>query len=294
MTVVNMLNETITVPVPDDGRSYFAEESKSITDTEEHPALPHDSDTEFPNNGTPIEPRGIVGKDQRKKVVSPQIASQAHRSVVFLQLKIGDGYGSCSGGIAGPHLVFTAAHCLYNKDAPEKNRWAQDVKVIVGKEGDTQVRTCKIDRKRTVVPKAWYVDHNYDRDWAIIKHDCDLSMNFLGFNRRVITDKDFESGKYYAFISGYPRDKMIENANFFMYEEYGEIEKHPQSPLRFRYRISTDEGQSGSPIWFDGERGPVMIGIHSRGFMNQTEDKYNYGVRLGPGMLAVLHQFMNE
>lgn len=207
-------------------------------------------------------------------------------TVCHLGRDFGDGlWRGCSGALIGPRRMVTAAHCLYSlklKRSPLRLRVAPG----------------RSDRDRfpygLVEAVAAYVPHRFvaarspgerrANDYGVVL----LPRPFPGISRfpppRAISDARWRvlARNVRLRVAGYPGDRPI-----------GTLWHHSEqlrrlTPRRLLYTVDTCPGHSGSPIWAELPEGPVLVGVHTSGILDERGRSHGCAkgtVLAPPGML---------
>lgn len=210
----------------------------------------------------------LAAQDRRTEVSNP--ASAPWRMICSLEISAADGsiYVG-TGWIAGPKLIMTAGHCLFEKNCMKG--WATAIKVYPGRSNssDEDVYFSSTDFK---APHQWVSKYDENFDYGAIILDEDIGSIYGHFSSSTYADADLMS--HMVNISGYPATKLGET------QLHHENRINSVSATKIYYDVDTEGGQSGSPIWlYEGnDNNPIVIGIHSYGAGNVTTG--NSGVRI--------------
>lgn len=211
----------------------------------------------------------ISGHDRRSRVLDTSF--DPWRKICALKITAEDGSPFIgTGWIAGPRLIVTAGHCVFNR---VYNGWMKSIEVIPGLDGDTEpfgryhsTHFCSMERWITAG------DENYDIGAIVLSENLDSSLGSFSFGFHPdpnLTDQMVN-------ISGYPISTV------------GEEQMHHSNRIcavtdhKLYYDVDTEGGQSGSPIWLypNDIATPVVVGIHSNGAGRSL--RANSGVRITP------------
>ena len=181
-----------------------------------------------------------------------------------------------TGVIVGPDLVLTCAHILYDHD---NSRWASEVRVYTEVNGINPINGSCAGKTNTqmVVPAAW-VESGSDvpgKDWGYFIVDTPIGkqQGWMGFGITPTSNSNFN-------LSGYPGRVPGDDTlrNYFMYTQSGSIIGNDESGTMIRHTFDTTPGQSGSPLYTNGE---IVYGVHVLGSSTNFATKissslYNY------------------
>ena len=92
-----------------------------------------DDGKEFLPKTINIEPRVVIGTDNRIKVEHPKDYGE-HRNTVHLSIQFPKGESMGTGFMIGPNAVATAGHCVYNSSM---GGWAKKLRYIRHEKGKT-------------------------------------------------------------------------------------------------------------------------------------------------------------
>lgn len=209
----------------------------------------------------------VPGHDRRSRVLDTSF--DPWRKICALEITSKDG-DSCigTGWIAGPRLIITAGHCVFND---VYNGWMKSIDIIPGRDGESEPfgryrseSFCSMER--------WTVagDENYDIGAIILSEDLDSRLGWFSFGSYPESHLTAQM----VNISGYPICVV------------GEEQMHHSNRIcavtdhKLYYDVDTEGGQSGSPIWLypNGSNTPVVVGVHSNGAGRSLNA--NSGVRI--------------
>jgi glutamyl endopeptidase len=212
------------------------------------------------NNQPLVQKKGLgqsllTSADRRKEVTNP--SSMPWRMICSLEIMAEDGgLYIGTGWLAGPRLIMTAGHCVFDQHV--MNGWAKSIKVYPGRSSATSNDDCLISEIFRA-PDQWVAKCDENFDYGAIILDNDIGLQYGHFSSATYSDSELMA--HMVNISGYPGTKA------------GEIQLHHEnrinsvSPTKIYYDVDTEGGQSGSPVWLyeDNESMPVVVGIHSYG-----------------------------
>ncbi|KAF5681838.1 glutamyl endopeptidase [Fusarium denticulatum] len=234
--------------------------------------------------------------DDSRKLVDPKHYRPGgkYHSIVKLQIRF-EGqdasdtrHAQATGWLIMPHLIITAAHCVY--DHTHDFGKAIHVRAFVGYNGKNSVDKPGVQFRRglkVVVPKDWIIsDTNRGSDVAFIKVDEFSDIERISQQPTVgIIDKMPLS------VVGYPCDKSLgDERGAQMYEMSKRIDCDLSKTAfnMLEHTISFASGQSGSPILISGESKAIGVSSHGTGTRNTaTVFRGRFGTYLS-GMSAVM------
>ena len=221
----------------------------------------------------------LTKKDRRTEVTNP--SASPWRMICSLEITAADGEAYIgTGWIAGPRLIMTAGHCVFEKNSMQG--WANSIKVYPGRSISTDPKTCFISTQFKA-PDQWVKKGDENYDYGAIILDSDIGLNYGYFSSSTYADADLMT--HMVNISGYPASRV------------GETQLHHKnrinsvSPMKIYYDVDTEGGQSGSPVWLyeDSSEKPVVIGIHSYGAGVVTVG--NSGVRINEEIIDFIEKW---
>lgn len=222
----------------------------------------------YPSQGYPFrfgnkapmhrDPSEIIhGPDDRKKI---GVYDFPYKCIALLKIQTSEGrIIQGTGFFISKRCIITAGHCVFHE-----GEWVYEITVIPGVEAEKEKFGRAISRKfRSVIGWTEHKDENFDFG-AIILEDNKLFnsvRSYLGYN--IISQEQN------IRISGYSRDKYQTQ-----WESEGLIED--TSDHKLYYKLDTEEGNSGSPIFISKSDGRFkqVIGLHTYG------DALNSGIKL--------------
>ncbi|WP_306209020.1 trypsin-like serine peptidase [Actinoplanes sp. RD1] len=181
-----------------------------------------------------------------------------------------------TGTLIAPNKVLTAAHHVRN---------AQFVSVAPGKDGASEpfghAMASRIDVPREFASGSAVAAY----DFAVLTLTRDLGAQpGLGHWRHVSTLPDRVLSAGLVSVAGYPRDQ----GSSHLYVAEGLLTG--VRPEQLEYRIATDTGQSGGPIWLTHDGRPTLVGLHRA----SVAGRFNAGVRLTPRKLLMIRTWVRS
>ena len=220
--------------------------------------------------------QSILGtNDRRVEIAEPEM--YPWRMICSLEMMSASGNRYLgTGWIAGPKLIITAAHCVYDKS---DGGWVTSVKVFPGRSETTSPEKF-FTSTNFRAPKKWVDDEDENCDYGAILLEEDIG-SILGYFSIGCQSDDFLTNSM-VNISGYPGSRA------------GEIQLHHANRIlkvsssKIYYDVDTEGGQSGSPIWVYEEENhiPMVVGVHSSGTGKASLG--NSGVRITTETLAFI------
>ncbi len=217
------------------------------------------------------EPEVVFGIDTRFRV---EPSTYPTRAVALITV----GTARCTGWLAGPDTIITAGHCVHTGNAAAGGIWRtlESYTIYPGHTG-TQAPYGNCKARRLYSTSGWADQGDSNYDYGAIKLDCQIgnSTGWLGYAAfSTITN-------YPSITNGYPGDKPLAQ-----WASADVVRKATNTWLY--YKNDTYAGMSGGPIWFDGDKGALAIGIHT-----YKDVKYNKGARINSSVFNNIRTWKN-
>ncbi len=189
----------------------------------------------------------IFGQDNRTRVAdTTQFPWSAIGQVVCdygFALAIG------TGAMIGDKTVLTAAHVIYDQSLG----WPISITFIPGLNGRDEPYG-EITAAHHVVPDQW-IQGNQDSDLGLVVLDEQVGQQ-THFLQLVVEPDSFYTNQALE-SAGYPADLGDGNEMYYVTGPSTGVEG-----TVMLHRITTEEGQSGSPIWFTSGGAPAVVGVN--------------------------------
>ena len=206
----------------------------------------------------------------------------------------------CSGVLIAPDRVLTAAHCLWSpkRDAPPRR-----IGVAPGRRDRDTKPFGVIAARRAYTPRGFRERRGFGRkpfDFGIIILTSPFRRPTRFMPVRAPDDRALArltSGGLLT-IAGYPGDRPT-----------GTMWRHSERLKRFDrsllyYSVDTCPGHSGSPVWIKTREGPLIVGVHTSGILDEQGRSHgctpgtvlapsgmvNSGVRITERVLAAIRE----
>ncbi|KAH7469856.1 hypothetical protein FOMA001_g14758 [Fusarium oxysporum f. sp. matthiolae] len=259
--------------------------------------VPHTSATDVLPIGPGADGIEMVFDDDSRRLVDPahiQPGGKYH-SIVKLQIQF-EGqdpsdarHAQATGWLIMPHLIITAAHCVY--DHTYNYGKAFHVRAFVGYNGKNSIDQPGVQFRRglrAVIPKDWIIsDTNRASDVAFIKVE--------EFNNIVRISQQPTTGfvnKMLLSVVGYPCDKSLGDERGAQMYEMTKTTDCDLSKTAFNmleHTMSFAGGQSGSPVLISGESKAIGVSSYGTGTRNTaTVFRGQFGTYLS-GMSTVMY-----
>lgn len=223
----------------------------------------------------------------RQQVSSQDISRTPWRNICDLRITANDGTRHTgTAWFISPRTLVTAGHCLFvvNPDRPVHGM-VRSVRVMPARRGeidedDSLFGWAEVDREDLVVHPRWE-QGDLDFDYGAIKLREPLpgleSVNDK-FNYAHFGDQDLQQSM--PTLSGYP-DGVPEGTQWFEINRIMQVTSH-----RLFYTMNTEQGQSGSPVFFQDGNENIACAIHNFG-----DESLNSGVRINAEVVEQLNEW---
>ena len=162
-----------------------------------------------------------------------------------------------SGWLAGPDTVITAGHNVLNA---EIRQWAQHIRVVPGRNGGTTGPYGESYGVYADALEGWKKKFDPDNDLGMLKiADKGLGSSTGWFGFAVFTNADLDQHPLIQ-SAGYPSLTRPYGTQWY---DAGRAVRYSSAFLA--YRVDTEEGQSGAPVFFtnnDGQRWVVATHVY--------------------------------
>lgn len=206
-------------------------------------------------------PRKIIGNDSRKVITNTTKAPYKFIGKLIIEYSDGAVFGG-TGFLVGESTIVTAAHCAYSL---KRSAYPSKITFYPGRTGNSNPYGSATVRK-IHVPTKYKKNETNDNtyDYAVLELNTPIGKKTGYFEQYVLVrDPNLEIAYNAGYIVGY-------NSNT-LYSAYGETTIYPKEK-KIRYKIDTDSGQSGAPIY---EKGTLSLyGIHTSGSDIQNSGRY--------------------
>lgn len=227
---------------------------------------------------------GNIFADQRQRVSSQQIRSTPWRNICDLLITANNGTRHTgTAWFISPRTLVTAGHCLFVHDPQQPiHGLVRSIRIMPARNGEVNADDSlfgwpEVTRDDIVVHPLWE-QGNVEFDYGVIVLPEPLpgleSLNDK-FNYAHFNSADLDEST--PTLSGYPDDKL-EGTQWFEMNRIKEVRAR-----RVFYTISTESGQSGSPVFFSQDGENIACAIHTWG-----DNDFNSGVRINEEVLAQL------
>jgi V8-like Glu-specific endopeptidase len=158
-----------------------------------------------------------------------------------------------TGAMIGNKTVLTAAHVIYD----DRLGWPNSIMFIPGR-NDSVMPFGQVTAVDQVVPDQW-IHGNGDYDIGVVVLDTEVGRQ-TGFLQLAVEPDGFFASQALE-SAGYPSDlpRGAVNKGDAMYSVTGS--SFGIDGKMILERITTEDGQSGSPVWFMSGGAPAVVGV---------------------------------
>ncbi len=210
----------------------------------------------------------IIGENTLRDIYILNLALEASKAVVYLQLPKGAG----TGFMIASDLLMTNNHVIANQEQAEQTEYTFNYQL------DINGKQCDIQTTQALPGGAFYT--NAELDYTVV------SLKYLPLfgSPLILKSKQVRPDDRVAIIQhpgGHLKKISMQN-NFVAYADANVVQ----------YTTSTLPGSSGSPV-FDDEFKVVAI-HHSGGMLDEPGTQRRYLRNAGTSMVAVLNDLKNK
>ncbi len=220
-------------------------------------------------------PQAVCGNDDRRPITNTSaIPWRCVCQLIIEGLHSEQVLGT--GWLAGPRTILTAGHNIFSAATGST---AQRIWVLPARSGDSVPFGYFAATRFDVHPK-WRSAGDKSNDVGVVWLDNPIGerLGWFGF----AAHPDTQLRNLIVNNAGYPADRPIGTQWF----NAGRIlETRPQF---LTYGLDTEEGQSGSPIfYFDSSQNRIVVAIHAYGGCPQ-----NIGIRITPALHSTISEWI--
>jgi glutamyl endopeptidase len=197
----------------------------------------------------------VLFADERTRIVSTD--QQPWKLICALEIDAPWGVFVGTGWFAGPHMLITAGHCVFDKK--QMGGWARQITVTPGRDRELKPFNSIVATRFSSVD-AWIERQDPDFDIAAIHLDRDVFPVADVFRVGALPDAELQD--YMVNVSGYPASPGGGTELYWAKNRIRAV-----TPRRIFYDVDTSGGQSGGPayIYPDENSQPIVVGIHAYG-----------------------------
>jgi V8-like Glu-specific endopeptidase len=226
----------------------------------------------------------------RRQVSSQDIGLTPWRNICDLRITANDGTRhSGTAWFISPRTLVTAGHCLFvfKRNRPVHGM-IRSVRVMPARRGELDEQHslfgwAEVEREDLVVHPGWE-QGDLDFDYGAIKlreplpglANIDDKFSYGHFG-----DQSLQQSA--PTLSGYP-DGVPEGTQWFEINRIMQV-----TSRRVFYTINTEQGQSGSPVFFRNGNENIACAIHNFG-----DESLNSGVRINAEVVEQLNEWSND
>jgi len=209
------------------------------------------------------EPQGknqskINASDGRTQVLTTsQWPNSVHGVIAFKRNRITT-WGT--GILIGPHIVLTAGHNLYDREAKAKTD-VKSLQFLPGMNGQS-LPFGVIEVEQYFVSPNYIKEGKEDYGILILKRPIGEVTGYFGL--ACLESEEIKTKR--INVTGYPSDKVASKPNVYeMWGMGGEASHVDQNRGIINYLIDTESGQSGSGVWYQEGEEYYVCGVHVAG-----------------------------
>jgi V8-like Glu-specific endopeptidase len=223
-----------------------------------------------------LRPRQIFGDDDRQQIADAAVFPWS--AICHLDITLRDGSRHTgTGWLAGPRVVVTAGHCVHSR---HHGGWSRSISVTPGRSGD-QAPHGRLSSAVFRSVTGWTKRGEARFDYGAIL--LPSAVAHLGQSLDTVALGDADLGSTTFNVAGYPDDKP-EGTLWWHARALEHADRH-----HLHYKVDTEGGQSGAPVWRKfGDRRQVL-GIHIG-----SVTRSNRAVRITTSVLRNLQTWMEE
>lgn len=214
-------------------------------------------------NGTLLRPE-VAFEEGQPWVPVGDTAQVPFRCICHLEITYEGGQTATgSGWLAGPDTVVTAGHNVLNA---EIRQWARDIRIVPGRNGTGSGPFGETFATFADALDGWKNGFDPASDLGVIKmadQSIGLATGWFGF--AVFTDDDLRQAPLIQ-SAGYPAETKAYGTQWY---DAGRAGRYSEAFIS--YRVDTEEGQSGAPVFFsndEGQRWVVATHVYGRARSN--------------------------
>lgn len=247
-------------------------------DVEAWAALPSD-EPEYEGEMA-VSPFSLIGTKDRRTAVSSKTASP-YKYVAMLTMTWSDGTTRRgTGTVYGYKHILSCAHNVYGKDADKPWSYNKKVSSVTAVLSNGQ----RFSTNSVMVSDAWKSAGAAAEDYSVLIFGSQISTN-VGRCGIASTTANLEGQT--VEIPGYPSFAPNGSGNLStMYTHKEKVTRYANS--RLYYNVDTSEGQSGSPVFYNGA---YVCAIHAKG---KVATYGNSGRRIDASLKSWLDKYRNS
>lgn len=161
-----------------------------------------------------------------------------------------------TGWLAAPRLVITAGHCVNVSGG-----WARQVSIYPGAtDRSSPFGGVTVGPRQLAAFDGWATTGQRETDCGaiLLPREFTLPDGFGHFRFGAFDDAALRAAS--LRLSGYPDDRRPKGLQWTHAQRARDVTQH-----WLHYQIDTFEGQSGAPVWIEGQAWPTVVGLHAYG-----------------------------